>query len=192
LSNAAHSPVTPLDAGEVRINTLDSGDSATVRGAARHILAGLLGVTASAIELYDTAKGKPLLRNDDSLHFSISHSHDVSMIAVTRVAAVGVDIEQLRAVPNAEAILKRFFTHEEINAILTDDRRDLRFIEAWTRAESRVKVRGASVWEAATPDPTTTVRPVTAPDGFAAAVAVASEEWTISQYDMQVASVVTE
>jgi phosphopantetheinyl transferase len=189
LSDSARVSIAPLGPDEVRIYTLDSGDSATARSAARHILAGLLGVTSSAVELYDTPKGKPLLRNDESLHFSISHSHDVSMIAVTRVAAVGVDIEQLRAVPNAEAILKRFFTHEEISAILTDDHRDLRFIEAWTRAESRVKVRGASVWEAATPDPHTTVRQISAPEGFAAAVAVASETWTSSQYSISVADI---
>jgi 4'-phosphopantetheinyl transferase len=174
------------------VYTLDSGDSATVRDAARRILARQLGVSPSMVELYVTPKGKPLLRNDEALHFSISHSRDVSMIAVTRVAAVGVDIEQLRAVPNAAAILKRFFTHEEISAILTDDQRDLRFIEAWTRAESRVKVRGASVWEAATPDPSTTVRLIAAPDGFAAAVAVASETWTISQHNISVADIVTE
>ncbi|HEY8309281.1 MAG TPA: 4'-phosphopantetheinyl transferase superfamily protein [Gemmatimonadaceae bacterium] len=192
MSDRSRVPVASLGTGEVRVYTLDSGDSATVRDAARRILARQIGVSPSMVELYVTPKGKPLLRNDEALHFSISHSRDVSMIAVTRVAAVGVDIEQLRAVPNAAAILKRFFTHEEISAILTDDQRDLRFIEAWTRAESRVKVRGASVWEAATPDPSTIVRLIAAPDGFAAAVAVASETWTISQYNISVADIVTE
>lgn len=112
------------------------------------------------------------------------------MIAVTRVAPVGVDIEQLRAVPNAETILRRFFTHEEIETILTDDNRDLRFIEAWTRSEARVKVRGASVWEAASPDPTATVRALHAPDGFAASIAVANPVWTITQYNTSVADIV--
>lgn len=185
--------IAPLAANEVRVYTLDSGDRATVREAARRILASLLQIDASAVELFDTPKGKPLLRYDASLHFSISHSRDRSMIAVTRVAPVGVDIEQLRAVPNAEAILRRFFTHDEINTILSDDHRDLRFIEAWTRAESRVKVRGASVWEAATPDPNTTVRQIAAPDGFAAAAAVAAEgeTWTITQHNISVADIVT-
>lgn len=182
----------PLAADEVRIYTLDTGDSISVRAATRCILASLLGIAPSDIELFDTPKGKPLLRNDSGLHFSISHSRDLSMIAVTRVAAIGVDIEQLRAVPNAEAILRRFFTHEEINTILSDDHRDLRFVEAWARAESRVKVRGASVWEAATPDPNTTVRQIVAPDGFAAAVAVASATWTISQHNILVADTVNQ
>lgn len=180
-----------LVAGEVRIYMLDSGDSVVIRESTRRILASMLSIQTGDVELFYTPKGKPLLRNDPGLHFSISHSRDVSMIAVTRVAPVGVDIEQLRAVPNAEAILRRFFTHEEIGTILGDDNRDLRFIEAWTRAEARVKVRGASVWEAATSDPNTTVRQIIAPDGFAAAVGVADPDWTTSQYNISVAHLVT-
>ena len=179
--------IEPLLPDEVRVYTLNSGDSATVRDTARRILAALLEIAPAAVELFETPKGKPLLRNDPGLHFSISHSHDVSMIAVTQVAAVGVDIEQQRVVPNAETILRRFFTHEEIDAILSDDNRDLRFIEAWTRAEARVKVRGASVWEAAMPDPDSKVTQIVAPDGFAAAVAVAAPTWTVHQHDISTA-----
>ncbi len=182
MSDGRECATAPLEHSEVRVLTLDTGDSATVRDVARSLVASLLHIDSSIVELYNTAKGKPLLRNDGSLHFSISHSRDVSMIAITRVAPVGVDIEQLRAVPNAESILRRFFTHEEVDQTLTDDHRELRFIEAWTRAEARVKVRGASVWEAATPDPDTLVRQINAPSGFAAAVAVSATEWTVSQY----------
>lgn len=176
---------------EVRVYTLDSGDGSTVREASRKILASLLKIASDQIDIFYTEKGKPLLRNDAALHFSISHSQNVSMIALTRVAAIGVDIEQQRAVPNAETILRRFFTHEEIGEILSDDQRDLRFIEAWTRAEARVKVRGASVWEAATPDLDSTVRQLLAPDGFAAAVAVANPVWTVFQHDLSIAFIPT-
>ena len=112
------------------------------------------------------------------------------MLAVTRVGAVGVDLEQMRAVPNAETILRRFFTHEDLNAILSDDNRDFRFMEAWTRSEARVKVRGASVWEAATPDPASFVRRLDAPDGFVASIAVAGAVWIVTQHIISVASVV--
>jgi len=180
----------PLAPDEVRIFTLDTGESAAVREFARRVLSALTGIALDEIEIYAAAKGKPLLRNDPGLHFSISHARDVAMVAVSRVAPVGVDIEQMRSVPNAETILSRFFTHEDVSAILTDDRRDLRFIEAWTRSEARVKVRGASVWEAATPDPDTTVLQIEAPDGFAAAIAVASTTWFISQYNISTVDVV--
>lgn len=189
MSDAEASISRPLAVDEVRVYTLDTGDSVTVREFARRVLAAETGIALDDIEIYPTEKGKPLLRNEPGLHFSISHSHDVAMLAISRVAPVGVDIERMRAVPNAETILRRFFTHEDVSAILTDDNRDLRFIQAWTRAEARVKVRGASVWEAATPDADTTVRELRAPDGFAAAIAVASATWTISQCSISVASV---
>lgn len=190
MTELPESVATPLRSDEVRVFTLDTGDGAIVREVAKHVLAVQAGVSADVIEIYAAPKGKPLLRNDASLHFSISHSHGIAMLAVTRVAPVGVDIEQMRAVPNAETILRRFFTHEDVNAILSDDNRDFRFMEAWTRSEARVKVRGAGIWEAATPDPATLVRPLDAPGGFAASIAVASAVWEVTQYNISVADVV--
>jgi len=107
------------------------------------------------------------------------------MVAVTRVAPIGVDIEKVRSVPRAEAILRRFFPSEDVEAILSSDSRDLRFVRAWTRAEATVKVRGASLWQAATPDPSVTTRDLTAPDGYAASVAVAATEWHVTQVTLQ-------
>ena len=184
------SVAAPLRSDEVRVFTLDTGDGAVVRKVAKRVLAVQVGVATDSIEIYAAPQGKPLLRNDASLHFSISHSRGLAMLAVTRVAAVGVDLEQMRAVPNAETILRRFFPQEDLNAILSDDKRDFRFMEAWTRSEARVKVRGASVWEAATPDPASTVRSLDAPDGFVASIAVASEVWVATQHNISVADVV--
>jgi 4'-phosphopantetheinyl transferase len=175
--------IEPLAEREVRVYTLHSGDNDVARDTAKRILARLIDQEPASIAFDTGEKGKPYLRNDRSLYFSISHSHDVSMIAVTRVADVGVDIEQIRTVPNAAAILRRFFSQDDASAILNDVHRDLRFAEAWTRAEATVKVRGASVWEAATPDPSVTVRALHAPDGFAAAIAVASPTWDVTQVD---------
>lgn len=182
------SVAAPLAPSEVRVYTLDSGENEQVRQAARHVLAGLIGVAPTEIRFDVGDKGKPYLHNDRALYFSVSHSHDVSMIAVTRVADVGVDIERVRAVPRAEDILRRFFSHEELSSILSDDHRDLRFVEAWTRGEATVKVRGASVWEAATPDPTATVRALDAPEDFAAAVAVGgtTAEWNVTQFTVSI------
>jgi phosphopantetheinyl transferase len=196
LSNAearlerATGATTALGSAEVRILTLDSGDSATVRDATRRILSQISGIAFEDIDMYDAPGGKPLLRNDDSLQFSISHSHEVAMVAVTRVAPVGVDVELIRAVPNAEMIMRRFFTPEDAAIIRADDDSDLRFAEAWTRAEARVKVRGASVWQAAKADPSTTVRQLSAPSGFAAAIAVASATWIVSQHNIVIADIV--
>jgi 4'-phosphopantetheinyl transferase len=176
-----------LSVDEVRVYTANTGERERVRQVARVILAQLIGTATSDEIVFDyLPQGKPVLRNDAGLHFSISHAGDVSMIAVTRVAPIGVDVEIIRAVPQAEAILRRFFSEDETASVLSDDRREFRFATAWTRAEATVKVRGASVWELATPDPSVTVREITAPDGYVAAVAVAAPEWVVTQYAFEV------
>lgn len=176
----------PLARDEVRVWTLDTGERERVREIARFLLAPQLGVAPERVDVMRTAPGKPYVGNDATLHYSVSHSHDRAMIALTRVAPVGVDLERVRVVPNAERILARFFPEHEIAAILSDDRHDLRFVEAWTHAEARVKARGAGVWEAATPDDRAVLRPLTPPDGYAATVAVLASEWRVVQCDLAV------
>lgn len=163
--------------------TLATGERERVRAVVREMLGVLTGCAPDSLDLYTGPKGKPLLRTDPALHFSVSHSHGVSLVALTRVAPVGVDVERIRPLPNAAAILRRFFSEPEVAEILGAAGREYRFVRAWTRAEATVKVRGASVWEAATPDPSVTVRAVEAPDGFAATVAVAApvDVWHVVQ-----------
>ena len=172
---------TEIETGEVRVYTLQTGDREVTRAAARRIIARCLSLPPEAIQFEYGPKGKPTLCNDPSLHFSISHAETVSMIAITRTAPVGVDIEKVRSVPRAEAILRRFFPSEDVESVLSGDNRDLNFVRAWTRAEATVKVRGASLWEAATPDPSVTTRDLIAPDGYAASVAVAAQQWHVTQ-----------
>jgi 4'-phosphopantetheinyl transferase len=181
---------TPLEHDEVRVFTIDSDDSATVRDAARRIIGGILGIPPERIEFCNAPGGKPFLRDNAELQFSISHSEKVAMVAVTRVAAVGVDIERIHLVRNAEAIVRRFFPPDEAAGILDSDQPALHFAEAWTRSEARVKERGAGVWNAAEPAPGATVRQLSAPEGFAAAVAVGAADWVISQYNISIADLV--
>lgn len=176
----------PLADGEVRIYTIYA-DRDRARALRPQLLAECLGCSPDDIQIATGEKGKPTLTTDPTLHFSVSHTGNVSMLALTRVAPVGVDIERIRAVPYAEKILKRFFPDEAIAEILSSDNKELRFVRAWTRAEATVKVRGASVWEAATPDPSTVVREIDAPDGYAAAVAVSAPLWHVTQETYPVA-----
>jgi len=179
--NGAAGHTEPLGANEVRVFTLDSGEREVTRTVRRAVFAALLGATPGDIAYDIGAKGKPALRNDPSLHFSVSHSHDTAMIAVTRVAPVGVDVDRIRPMDHAAAVLRRFFSEAEMLEILSADNPEFRYIRAWTRAEATVKVRGASVWEAATPDPSVTTRDLVAPEGYAATIAVAAPTWHLTQ-----------
>ena len=173
---------------EVRVWTIDAGERERVRAIARILLAPQLGVEPERVDIMRTAMGKPYIANDPALHYSVSHSREHAMIALTRVAPVGVDLERVRAVAHAEQILARFFPQHQIDAILSDDRRDLRFVQSWTEAEARVKARGAGMWRVATPDERAVLQPLRAPDGFAASVAVLASGWRVTQYELATAA----
>lgn len=179
---------TPLGTDEVRVWTIDTGERERVREIARVLLAPQLGVEPARVRIERMAMGKPYVANDETLHYSVSHSATHAMIALTRVAPVGVDLERVRVVPNAERILARFFPAHQIDAILSDDRRELRFVQAWTEAEARVKARGAGMWHVATPDERAVLRPLSAPEGYAATLAVLAMEWRITQYELAAAA----
>ena len=184
MSELAARLTTPLATDEVRVWTIDTGERERVRAIARVLLAPQLGVEPARVEIERHAAGKPYVASDASLHYSVSHSAAHAMVAITRVAPVGVDIERVRTVPNAERILARFFPPHQIDEILSDDRRELRFVQAWTEAEARVKARGEGMWRVATPDERAVLRPLVAPDGYAASLAVLATEWRITQYDL--------
>ena len=186
MTELARHVTTPLASDEVRVWTIDTGERERVRAIARVLLAPQLGLEPARVEIERKAAGKPYVANDVALHYSLSHSSAHAMIAITRVAPVGVDIERVRAVPNAERILARFFPPHQIDEILSDDRSELRFVQAWTEAEARVKARGEGMWHVATPDERAVLRPLAAPEGYAASLAVLAAEWRITQYALAV------
>ena len=111
-------------------------------------LASFLGRTSlddledlANLEVLETAAGKPCLSNFPEAHFSLSHSDEVVMCVVSD-RPVGCDVEKI--------------------APLDDDlKREVGSIAAWTLREAAFKCG----------DPAATARPVSAPDGYAAAVA---------------------
>lgn len=176
-------PAAPdaLAPDEVRVYTIDTGDRDRVRALTRDILARLVASDPGALVIDQGAKGKPTLRDHPGVHFSVSHTHDVALVAVTRVAPIGVDVERIRPVPHAAAVLRRILGEAEAGAVMAADDGESRFMRAWTRAEATVKARGASIWEAATPDPGVTVATLALPGRYAAAVAVAARGWHVTR-----------
>ncbi len=166
---------------EVRVYVLPTGERDVVRRVSRELLAVALDIAVDGIELEYTEHGKPLLRNDPSLHFSTSHTDNVSLIAITRIAAVGVDIEQMRDVPNIEKILQRFFHEDDAALVRQSSDVPRSFLRAWTRGEASVKVHGGKVWDMAKKDPNISVRnfELTGHDNVSAAIAIATvrDDW---------------
>lgn len=113
-------------------------------GRAREILASYLRCNPEDLRVVRPPSGKPSLLGAD-LSFSLSYAHDKAALAVTTRLPIGVDIEFLDRAIDPLAIARRFFTQEEVEAILDlSDRRE-GFFRAWVRKEAYLKGVGGSV-----------------------------------------------
>ena len=122
------------------------------RGSLRALLGRYLDVSPAEINFAYSARGKPSLAkafSRDSVHFNLAHSGALALVALTRVAEVGVDVEQIRSVEDAEAIAKRFFSPRESEILQRLPTTELQtaFFNLWTRKEAWLKATGEGISE---------------------------------------------
>jgi len=94
--------------------------------------------------------GKPRLAvglvsaSQPDLRFSVSHSGELALIALTVGREVGIDLEYVDREIHFEGIARRFFTAAEITALLhlPPEMRRSGFFLCWTRKEAVLKARG--------------------------------------------------
>jgi len=115
----------------------------------RRHLGAALGVDPMSLVFAAGDRGKPALASptiEDPPHFNLSHSGDVVAVAVAP-ADVGVDIEVLREISNAERMARRFFSLDEQSIIndLGGATRDRAFLRIWTQKEAYLKATGLGV-----------------------------------------------
>lgn len=113
--------------------------------AMRVLLARCLDVRPEAVRYLRSAEGKPRLAPGlGPLQFSLSHSGGIGLIAVTRNRPVGVDVEQVRDVPDALLVAEQHFTAAETDALgsLPPDARRAAFLRCWTHKEAVIKATG--------------------------------------------------
>ncbi len=137
--------------GEVHVwrLELESAERSAFHEALRQVLARYLEQEPGEIELSVGEHGKPRLAGEQ-LHFNLSHSGALGLIAVCRDREVGVDVERLR--PKREAA----------------------FYWRWARHEARVKCLGTGLGPPLPPDPPpVAVETLEVGPEYAAAVAVA-------------------
>jgi 4'-phosphopantetheinyl transferase len=93
------------------------------------------------------ARGKPALaggRGDRRLQFSLSHAHELALMAVSHDHDIGIDLEYRRAIPEAGQILEALFSHGDHAAYLAaaDIAKPTLFFQLWTRKEAVAKAVG--------------------------------------------------
>jgi len=111
--------------------------------AVRGILAQRLGVAPGELQFATNAHGKPFLVPPGAPLFSLSHSHEMALCAVSGAGELGVDIEWCRELPHAE-LARRFFAPDEASALaaLAEHEQLAGFFACWTRKEAYIKAKG--------------------------------------------------
>jgi 4'-phosphopantetheinyl transferase len=111
------------------------------RAGLRKLLSVRLSVRPESVELTYGPHGKPTVSRrcaDADLRFNVSHSEDVAVYAFAPGREIGVDVEAVRVLPDADDIAACFFSRCENEAYRALDPRDrpLGFFNCWTRKEA--------------------------------------------------------
>ena len=123
----------------------------------RRILAGYTGIEAHALTFNKTEFGKPYLaqfQETDSrfVHFNLSHSANIALVAVSVSGEVGVDVEFWRDNVRHIEVAERFFSIAERRALralraLDGNMYDVTrgFFSGWSRKEAYIKASGLGI-----------------------------------------------
>lgn len=116
------------------------------RGVLRTLLGHVLGLAPEEIGLRYGPEGKPALAtvHGSKVQFNVAHSHEVALLALARRAAVGVDVEYMRELVDAQQIARRFFSAQEVASLLATpaEQQETAFFRIWTRKEGFIKATG--------------------------------------------------
>jgi len=117
------------------------------RGALRLMLQSYGVGPAPEVRFSYSAQGKPELaavHDSDWLRFNLAHSHGMTVLAFAHSRQVGIDVECLREMRDADDLVTRYFSAEEqveYQAVPPAARRRA-FLNGWTRKEAFIKATG--------------------------------------------------
>lgn len=104
----------------------------------RVLLGDFAGIDAGRMAFSVGPWGKPSLSSHPDVQFSMSYASDRALVGLSSAAEIGVDIEMLRVIEDADELADAYFTEAE--------RADLNgtasFLRGWTRKEACIKAVG--------------------------------------------------
>jgi 4'-phosphopantetheinyl transferase len=117
------------------------------RARLRQLLGERLGAAPESLRFVYNPHGKPALARcpgQRDLRFNVSHCGGVAAYAFAEGREVGVDIEEVCELPDADDIAMRLFSHHERGAYLRLSLRERPqgFFNCWTRKEAFLKALG--------------------------------------------------
>jgi 4'-phosphopantetheinyl transferase len=115
-------------------------------GSLRIILRYIYGVPVDVQELCENEFGKPFLSSFPQLHFSISYSAGYALIGVSEGSEIGVDIEAMRLIADADDLAELHYTTRERAELQANGPSEAetsrRFLGTWVKKEACVKAVG--------------------------------------------------
>lgn len=121
------------------------------RARLRQMLGQRMGVPPEEVTLLTGPQGKPALapsHGRNLLQFNVSHSGALAVYAFAWGTGVGVDVEALQPLENANSLVETFFSPQEkktFETIAAQNRTEA-FFNAWTRKEAFVKALGQGLY----------------------------------------------
>lgn len=126
---------------------LDRFRFVVARAKLRDLLGERLGIRPEAVQLTYGKRGKPALRGETypgDIRFNTSHCRDIAVYAFTTGREIGIDIEAVRHLADADDIAMRCFSIREYRSYcsLGHQERPRAFFNCWTRKEAFIKAIG--------------------------------------------------
>jgi phosphopantetheinyl transferase len=145
------SPVEQARADAIRVPAVRTEFMAG-RGLLRCLLAAAIGGDPAGVLLETKQNGKPYLAAPSTVEFNVSHSEGLILVALSRAAAVGVDVEfvseEFGEAEEFIGIAQESFHAGEFSVISRTPpgpERLLAFYGAWTRREAVAKADGRGI-----------------------------------------------
>ncbi|MDR2107262.1 MAG: 4'-phosphopantetheinyl transferase superfamily protein [Holosporaceae bacterium] len=113
------------------------------RAACKKILSKQLSVSHEQIRFIREKNGKPYLKNEKNLHFSISHSKDMAVLGIYH-APIGIDVEFIDEKCDMLSLMDFFMNEQEKEWVLSKNTGN-RFFTVWTLKESILKKTGLGI-----------------------------------------------
>lgn len=115
--------------------------------ALRQVLCQYLNLQPQEIVYKYSPLGKPDLmeaHNPHEIRFNISHSGHILLIALTSNRQLGIDVEEVRSIPDMSRMVELYFSPSEIEWYmdLPEPEKQLAFFSTWTRKEAFLKAIG--------------------------------------------------
>ncbi len=119
------------------------------RSLVRIVLGDHLGETPRDVRVSRTEMGKPVISGADHVHFNVSHSGELILLALCGTRPVGVDVERRREVARVQKLVERWLTDRERREMAAHTQRGAgaseAFLRIWSLKEARLKALGVGI-----------------------------------------------